>query len=48
MAKASAGNNTPLPQTYWRYAVMWERLGMIAFPAMLIVYGLMVFKPTAL
>ena len=47
MAKGSAGNNTALPQTYWRYAIIWERLGMIAFPAMLIVYGLMVFKPVA-
>lgn len=45
MAKIAAGNNAALPLTYWRYAVIWERLGMLAFPAMLIVYGLMVFKP---
>ncbi len=45
MAKAAAENNSALPQTYWRYTVLWERLGKLAFPSMLIVYGLMVFKP---
>lgn len=46
MAKIAAMNNTALPQRFWRYAIIWERLGMLAFPSMLIVYGLMVFKPT--
>lgn len=47
MAKIAAENinNQALPENYWRYARIWQRLGMIAFPAMLIVYGLMVFKP---
>ena len=47
IAKVSAENHVDLPQHYWRYAARWERLGMLAFPAMLMVYGLMVFKPTA-
>ena len=45
MARIAADSNTNLPQQYWRYACLWERLGLVAFPAMLIVYGLMVFKP---
>lgn len=45
MAKSAADNNTGLPQRYWRYAIAWERLGKLAFPSMLIIYGLMVFKP---
>lgn len=46
MAHTAMTNQTELQSDYWRYAHLWERLGMIAFPAMLIVYGLMVFKPT--
>lgn len=46
MAKVAMDNNSDLPQRYWLYALIWERLGMLAFPAMLIVFGLMVFKPT--
>lgn len=48
MAKIAAGNinNIALPENYWCFARIWQRLGMIAFPAMLIVYALMVFKPT--
>lgn len=46
MAQIAADSNTGLPQLYWRYALIWERLGMLAFPAMIIVYGMMVFKPT--
>jgi uncharacterized membrane protein len=45
MARIAASGNTGLPQLYWRYARLWERLGMLAFPAMLAVYGMMVFKP---
>lgn len=47
MAEVAAGSNAALPQLYWRYALIWERLGMLAFPAMLLVYGMMVFKPAA-
>lgn len=46
IAMMAMDNNTELPQRYWRYAIIWERLGMLAFPSMLIVYGLMVFKPS--
>ena len=35
----------PLPATYHRYARQWFWLGVPAFFAMVIVYGLMVFKP---
>ncbi len=45
MARIAADSNTGLPRLYWRYALIWERLGMLAFPTMLIVYGMMVFKP---
>ena len=45
IAKVAADNHTSLPQRYWRYALIWERLGMLAFPSMVIVYGLMVIKP---
>jgi uncharacterized membrane protein len=45
MAKTAAGSHAALPQRYWRYARVWTVLGCIAFPAMLTVYGMMVFKP---
>ena len=45
MATDAAFNNASLPDVYWRYARYWEWLGYPAFVAMLIVYGLMVFKP---
>lgn len=44
MARTALDNNADLPPRYWRYAIIWERLGMLAFPSMVIVYGLMVFK----
>jgi len=45
MARTAYDSEAELPQRYWRYALIWERLGMIAFPAMAIVFGLMVMKP---
>lgn len=47
MAKIAANHisKNVLPQNYWRYARIWERLGIVGFSSMLIVYGLMVFKP---
>ncbi len=45
MARAAVDGNASLPQLYWRYSRIWVGLGMLAFPAMLIVYGMMVFKP---
>jgi uncharacterized membrane protein len=47
MARIAADNKQELPQRYWRYARAWEWLGMLAFPAMLAVYVMMVFKPAA-
>lgn len=35
-----------LPPEYVRWARLWEALGYPAFIAMLLVFGLMVFKPT--
>lgn len=36
----------PLPDKYWQYAKYWERLGYPAFLAMVVVFWLMVFKPS--
>lgn len=35
-----------LPLAYWRYARTWEYLGYPAFLAMIVVYFLMILKPT--
>ena len=48
MAEHALAENSTLPPRYWRYARYWEWLGYPAFTAMLIVYGLMVFKPVSL
>ncbi len=45
MAQAAARNHDELPRRYWQYARAWTALGTLAFPAMLLVYGMMVFKP---
>jgi uncharacterized membrane protein len=45
LAKEAVAAHRELPQDYWRYALYWEWLGKLAFPAMLIIYGLMVLKP---
>lgn len=45
MASDAAANGAALPDLYWSHALLWERLGMVAFPAMLLVYYLMVFRP---
>ena len=45
MAQEAARLGTELPETYWRYARRWERLGHPAFTAMLAVFYLMVAKP---
>lgn len=47
MAAAAAQGQQPLPDTYWRYARWWERLGYPAFIAMLAVFYLMIAKPTS-
>jgi uncharacterized membrane protein len=45
LARVADGNNTQLPQQYWRYAKIWFWLGVPAFIALVVVYWLMVFKP---
>jgi len=45
MARGAAQNRISLPEKYWVYARKWKVLGMIAFPATLTIFGLMVFKP---
>lgn len=37
--------NSSLPTRYWQYARCWEWLAYPAFVSVLIIYGLMVFKP---
>lgn len=46
MAAQALKAGKELPATYWRFARWWERLGYPAFAAMLLVFALMVFKPT--
>jgi uncharacterized membrane protein len=43
---AAESHATTLPTRYWQYAKWWEWLGYPAFVAMLLVYFLMVFKPS--
>jgi uncharacterized membrane protein len=43
---AHEAHATVLPARYWQYAKTWEWLGYPAFVAMLLVYFLMVFKPS--
>ncbi len=45
MAHEAVQNGDRLPSSYWLYAKWWTALGMIAFPAMLAVFALMVFRP---
>jgi len=44
MACGAAQNGHDLPEKYWCYTWWWAALGMIAFPAMLVIFALMVFK----
>ena len=34
-----------LPSRYWRLHAWWVLLGALAFPALVVVFGLMVFRP---
>lgn len=45
MAKHALKTHTPLPQRYWRFDRWWILLGSLAFPAVMIVFWLMVVKP---
>lgn len=44
-AHQAATANTELSERFWRNTRIWTALGIPAFVAMLLVYGLMVFKP---
>ncbi|MCW5653937.1 DUF2269 domain-containing protein [Hydrogenophaga sp.] len=46
MARQAHQAGAALPSAYWRFARWWERLGYPAFAAMLVVFALMVFKPS--
>lgn len=45
MAKNALYNGTALPDRYWRFDRWWITLGSLAFPAVIIVFWLMVTKP---
>jgi uncharacterized membrane protein len=46
LAQESLCTGAALPVLYWRYARWWEMLGYPAFVAMLLVFYLMVVKPS--
>lgn len=45
MAEISLRDGTPLPEQYWRMERLWVLLGSLAFPALVVVFYLMVAKP---
>ncbi|MFK7903012.1 MAG: DUF2269 family protein [Nitratireductor sp.] len=45
MAKKALKNKTELPALYWKMDFWWILLGAFAFPAIIIVFWLMVYKP---
>ena len=45
MAKLSLVTGQPLPETYWTMDKWWIGLGSLAFPAIVLVFWLMVSKP---
>jgi uncharacterized membrane protein len=46
LAVAAAAADAPLPPQYWRYLRVWVALGIPAFFALVVVFYLMVAKPT--
>jgi uncharacterized membrane protein len=46
MAKSALDKKADLPEHYWKMASWWTILGSLAFPAIVVVFYLMVFKPT--
>jgi uncharacterized membrane protein len=46
MARQAVANDTPLTPLYYRYMRIWFWLGWPAFISLVIVFFLMVFKPT--
>jgi len=45
IAARSLADDTNLPDAYWRLDKWWIGLGALAFPAVLAIFWLMVFKP---
>jgi uncharacterized membrane protein len=45
MAKIALESKTPLPPRYWKMDKWWITLGSLAFPAIVVVFWLMVAKP---
>jgi len=45
MAKRALADNSDLPALYWKMDKWWIMLGCVAFPAIIVVFFLMVFKP---
>ncbi len=45
MAKAAMETGAPLPARYWKFDCWWIILGSLAFPAMMLIFYLMVTKP---
>ncbi len=45
MAKYALENKAELPEKYWKFDKWWIILGSLAFPAVMVVFYLMVFKP---
>ena len=43
--QANDKKETTLPKAYWQLAKKWEMLGYLAFPAVVAIVFLMVFKP---
>jgi len=45
MAAEALASGTALPEPYWRYNRWWLTLGSLAFPAVVVIFWLMVAKP---
>jgi len=45
LAEVAIEEQQPLPLRYWQVTKYWEYLGYPAFIAVILIYGLMVFKP---
>lgn len=45
MAKLALETGQPLPARYWKYDRWWIILGSLAFPAVMVIFWLMVMKP---
>ena len=45
MASRALKGGTPLPALYWKMERWWVILGALAFPAIVVVFYLMVFRP---